>query len=265
MAFDDADAVLTATTDVAREVFGDRLAAVYALGSLAHGGFAPLVSDVDVALVLTEVGPRTSEQVAAVTAAVREREPGTLSGRLSVFWADLDGVRHGPGPYGRLPAVDRLDLIDAGRLLHGRDVTACAVPPDGATLVREGAEFAATRFDDAYQDTLRDPAGLVAGGARTVTKAVLFPVRFLYTLHTHRIGLNADAVAHYDGPHLPLVRAAADWRGHGLGDHGSATELLTAHLTGLHTEFLDAYAEAMDRAGEAGLAGRLRESRARLG
>src|SRR5579884_724796 len=31
-------------------VFGHRLVAVYALGSLAHGGFAPASSDVDVAI-----------------------------------------------------------------------------------------------------------------------------------------------------------------------------------------------------------------------
>ena len=43
-----------------------------------------------------------------------------------------------------------------------------------------------------------------------------------------------------------------------------ARVLLAAHLTGLHTEFLDAYAEAMDRAGETGLATELRHGRARL-
>ncbi|MBW0101134.1 hypothetical protein [Pseudonocardia sp. KRD291] len=260
----DADAVLGAVVDVAREVFTERLVAVYALGSLAHGGFAPLVSDVDVALVPAVVDARTRERVAAVGAAVRERAPGTLADRLSVFWADPEGVRHGPGPHGRLPAVDRLDLIDSGRLLHGRDATGGAVRPDGPTLVREGAEFAVSRFDDDYLDTLRDPARLVAGGARTVTKAVLFPVRFLHTLHTHRIGLNADAVEHYAGPHRALVAAAAQWREHGLSDPVRARVLLAAHLTGLHTEFLDAYAEAMDRAGETGPATDLRYRRARL-
>ncbi len=37
-----------------RKVLGPRLVAAYALGSLAHGGFSPLVSDVDLGLVLTD-------------------------------------------------------------------------------------------------------------------------------------------------------------------------------------------------------------------
>lgn len=260
----EAESVLDAAADVADETFGDRLSAVYALGSLAHGGFAPLVSDVDVALVLTDVDQDTAAAVAAIAPEVVRRVPGELARRLSVFWANPHGVRHGPAGYGRLPAVDRLDLIDSGRLLRGHDTRAGAVPPGGAELVRDGAAFAASRFDDAYLDTLRDPDGLVAGGARTVTKAVLFPVRFLYTLTTHRIGLNDAAVEHYTGPHRPLVAAAARWRDRGLTDPRDAGELLAAHLVGLHTEFLDAYAAAMDRAGEPALATELRLRRARL-
>jgi hypothetical protein len=37
-----------------RETFRERLLAAYALGSLAHGGFSPLVSDVDLAVVLDD-------------------------------------------------------------------------------------------------------------------------------------------------------------------------------------------------------------------
>ena len=42
-----ADAVAAYT-----QALGERLVAAYALGSLAHGGFSPLVSDVDLALIL---------------------------------------------------------------------------------------------------------------------------------------------------------------------------------------------------------------------
>lgn len=257
---DEAQAVLDAAAEVAAEALGNALVAVYALGSLAHGGFAPLVSDMDVALVLTEADRTSAERVAAVGPRVRERVPGPLAERLSVFWADLAGVRHGPGPWGRLPAVDRLDLIDSGRLLRGRDVREGAVRPDGPTLVREAAEFAASRFDEAHLASLRDPAGLVADGPRAVTKTVLFPVRLLYTLRTHRIGLNAEAAEYYDGPHVPLVRAAIRWRGEGLDEH--VPELLAAHLVGLHVEFLDAYLDVLD--GASGPAGRLRAARDRL-
>ena len=37
-----------------RAALGSRLIAGYALGSLAHGGFSPLVSDVDLGLILED-------------------------------------------------------------------------------------------------------------------------------------------------------------------------------------------------------------------
>ena len=48
------EAVLTQAVAAYRAAFGSRLAAGYALGSLAHGGFSPLVSDVDLGLVLQD-------------------------------------------------------------------------------------------------------------------------------------------------------------------------------------------------------------------
>src|SRR5690242_9058383 len=48
------DDVLVDAVRVAGERLGARLLAAYALGSLAHGGFSPLVSDVDLALVLAD-------------------------------------------------------------------------------------------------------------------------------------------------------------------------------------------------------------------
>ena len=40
-----------------RDALGARLIAGYALGSLAHGGFSQLVSDVDLGLILQDPNP----------------------------------------------------------------------------------------------------------------------------------------------------------------------------------------------------------------
>lgn len=237
--------VLAVTAAAAAELFGHDLEAVFALGSLAHGGFAPLVSDVDVALVLARLDPGSAGRVQRVAATVRERAPGELAARLSLFWSDLDGVRRGGGA-GRLPAVDRLDLLDHGRLLHGTDRRAPAVRPRTDELVLDGARFAADRFVAGYLDDLRHPGRLLARGVRPVTKAVLFPVRFGYTLASGRIGRNDAAVDWYvggAGAHAPLVAAAFDWRRDGLA--ADAGELLDRHLVGLYREFLDRYAESI--------------------
>lgn len=255
-----AEDVLHATAAAAVDVLGADLEAVFALGSLAHGGFAPLVSDVDVALVLSRLD--AAPLVPAVAEQARRRVSGPLADRLSIFWTDWGGVRHGPAQVGRLPAVDRLDLLDDGRLLHGADRRAGAVPPTADDLISEGAEFALARFDDAHRHDLRDPGRLLARGVRPVTKAVLFPVRFLYTLHTHRIGRNEDAAAWYDGPARPLVAAAHRWRTAGIPDPGAALALLTRHLLPVHAEFLNAYAAAL--AAEPGVVADLDALRRRL-
>lgn len=90
--------VLRTATAVAREVLGDHLSAAFALGSLAHGGFAPLASDVDLALVLDALPDDIGDRVADIRRATVERAGNPPAERLSVFWSDWHGVRHGAGP-----------------------------------------------------------------------------------------------------------------------------------------------------------------------
>ncbi|MFP5021713.1 hypothetical protein [Pseudonocardia phyllosphaerae] len=258
------EAVLDAACTAARDEFGDDLLAAYTLGSLAHGGFAPLVSDVDLALVLGSVDHGTASRVHDVASRVRHRVPGTFAERLSVFWATPKVVRDGGGdrlPY-RLPAVDRLDLLDSGiARLAGADVGAGATRPDRATLVAEAARFAVERFDGEWLAGIADPAELLRGGPRPVTKTVLFPVRFLHTLRTGEIGRNEIAADAYDGPHRPLVEAALRWRTDGLGDRAAVQDLLVTHLAGLYGEFVYAYLQVLpgDAPQRAGL-GALRDA-----
>ncbi|NKQ59261.1 hypothetical protein HFP15_41135 [Amycolatopsis sp. K13G38] len=255
--------ILLTTVEVAREVFADRLSAAYALGSLAHGGFAPLVSDLDIALILDELTSGTEAEIQRVRQQAVARAAGPLAERLSIFWTDWDGVRRGRGRTGRLPEIDRLDLLDQGRLLHGADGRDGATPPEHAKLVSDAAEFACTWFDDARIALLHEPRRLVAAGPRPVTKAALFPMRFRYTLATGRIGHNADAAGWYaaHGAYPELAEAAMRWREHGLDD--TADDVLQRCLTGVHEEFFDAYDQALTAAGQHTLAARLRE-RARL-
>src|SRR6266849_2270243 len=116
----DGEKVLLAAAAAFRAAVGDRLLAAYALGSLAHGGFSPLVSDVDLAVIVDDpLRPSDPNTIGAVAEAVTGG--GTaLHQRLSVFWgtpATLRGERVG----GRFPPLDRLDLLEHGRLLAGQD------------------------------------------------------------------------------------------------------------------------------------------------
>ena len=224
--------------DQAGRALGGRLIAVYAIGSLAHGGFSSAVSDVDVAVLVDHCDASLPDTVSAiVTATQRELGPG-LADRLSIFYGDWSSFA-APRSSARMGAIDRLDILDHGVLMQGVDRRA----PDGSRptrdeLVAETAELLK------YQLSLpRDPDDLIAAGPRPLTKAILFPVRFLYTHATGHAGANADAVYWYrdqGGPHAVLALAALDWRS-GDVEAGPARRLLEDHLEGLYDECRKAF------------------------
>jgi hypothetical protein len=249
-------AVVDATAAAAAARLGSRLRSVYALGSLAHGGFCPLVSDVDVAIVLTGLGDRDRAEVAALAAVIR-RSGAPLAERLSVFWGTADSIS-GRIPGGRFPALDRLDLIRYGALIAGEDIRGALPEPSYAELVAGTAVFATGELAEAERRREIADAGYTAAlGPRPASKVALFPVRFLFTARTGLVGRNEAAVEHYlaqtpDGPAADLARAGMRWRTRWApADRESAPRLLAAGAVPLYQEFAAEYAgllRGMDRA-----------------
>lgn len=258
------ETVLREAVEAYRVALGDRLLAAYALGSLAHGGFSELVSDVDLGLVLSDpLDPADPDTIRRV-AETERRKGSPLHERLSVFWgtpATFAGKLEG----GRFPPLDRLDLLESGRLLTGTDEARARVRrPSKQELVITGAEFALDHFaavrpaaagdggdqlgsirEDASEtlEQIRSGELLAAQGVRQVTKLVLFPVRFMYTAATGRVGTNGDAVAHYlerrGTSSARLVEAALAWRTDPPSDQAAVVELLREQLVPLYLEYLD--------------------------
>ena len=279
------EAVLAQAVTAYRRAFGSRLLAGYALGSLAHGGFSPLVSDVDLALLLS-APLRPADQWLVRRTAARVRSGGTpLHERLSVFWGTPATLRGQPG--GRMPALDRLDLLDHGRLLTGGDVRAGVPRPGQSELLAASARFAlgflrgasgpADRLrrlvsggrgpDASPVPEIRDPRLLASRGPRRLTKVVLFPVRFLFTARTGQAGpVTAAARAYLASPQpraAGLVTAALAWRYQDPG--AAAAGLLERELSPLYREFLDEYAVRLARSGaDSQLADGLRQYAAAL-
>lgn len=78
--------VLAAAVEAFREALDSRLIAAYALGSLAHGGFSALVSDVDLGLVLADPCRTSDDETLQVVADAVKNGDSALHQRLSVFW-----------------------------------------------------------------------------------------------------------------------------------------------------------------------------------
>jgi hypothetical protein len=282
---DQGEAVLVRAVAAYRAALGSRLIAGYALGSLAPGGFSPLVSDVDLGLILDDP-VRAKDRLTIRTVARSVRAGGSaLDQRLSVFWgtpATLQGQRRG----GRFPPLDRLDLLEYGRLLTGTDARSAVARPDRTELLVAGAEFAlgylggAARLpdrlrqralfrsrDDDVLTEIRTPARLVSAGPRRVTKIVLFPVRFLFTAQTGQVGTNTLAARHYlaspDAPATSLVAAALAWRLEPPAD-GEAAALLGRELIPLFVHYIDDHIARLRAVGQHRLADRFHRWRTRL-
>lgn len=258
--------VLASALDLARQTLGERLVAAYALGSLAHGGFSA-VSDVDLGLVLADPLREGDEALVGGVAKSIKGSGRPFADRLSVFWGSL-GTLSGTSPGGRFPPLDRLDLIRYGRLLAGKDLRAQLAEPRRSELVFAGAQFALARLaDDETLAKLKRPDSLAGSDARTLSKLVLFPVRFLFTARTGEVGRNEQAVAHFAArsasPAAELARLALDWRNAGeVASRAGAARALAAGLVPLYVEFVSDYESRLQA--RADLAEAFRQWRQRL-
>jgi hypothetical protein len=251
--------VVYAALDLAKEAFGAQLVAAYALGSLAHDGFAPDVSDVDVALILDRLDEGTETRMAEIRVTAQARLGTPLSGRLSLFWSTWEALG-GAGSFGRFPLMDRQDLALYGVCLRGTDRRAEVVLPDELAMRREliveSAEFMLAKLAlPEREELLQAPRRLISLGCREVTKAVLFPVRFLYTLETGSAANNPKAVEWFvpraNGPVAALADAALEWRHRGtLGPEELTTRTLDAGLMPLYSMLAARYADALRELGE---------------
>jgi len=262
--------VLAQAVKLAQLGWGKRLVAAYALGSLAHGGFSIHVSDVDLGLVLSDpLEPGDSKAVDRLTIEMKA-SGAPLAERLSVYWGSL-GTLSGIASGGRFPPLDVHDLKQFGRLLAGRDVRSRLRSPTVRELVVSGAEFALKHLSTPeVAAQLRNPGEFASASTKTLTKHVLYPVRFIFTARTGQIGMNDEAVNYFstveDGPMAQLARKGLEWRFEPphSGDL-AVVELLRNGVLPLYRMFLADYERRLLEYGEPELAQSFREWRQRLG
>ena len=233
--------ILQKTLKLGQSFFKDKLVACYALGSLAHGGFCPLVSDVDIGIIVDD--QNVHEIILAIQNEIKETGL-PLSDRLSIFCGSVNSLQNDDG--GRFPTLDQLDLIENGRLLFGKDIRPFLSKPTQQDLIITGARFALDYLATPEKiNDIKNPELIYDKGARHLTKMVLFPVRFLYTAQTEKMGHNEDAVNFYlknnNTLSSELVHAAFQWRSEALHDKEYVVALLKKHLLEIYEQFIDLY------------------------
>jgi len=241
--------VLQHTIEVAKQIFNSRLLATYALGSLAHGGFSTLVSDVDIAIIIED--PITTNDITKIHSIEESIKISAipLAERLSIFWGSLTSLE-GNDDIGRFPPLDKLDLIENGRLLSGKEIRDALSIPTKMELIVMGARFALQMLNTPeINNEITQPTLLSEKSIRHLTKIILFPVRFLYTSLTGKIGHNRDAVEFYltnnQGKKAKLVEAAFNWRSKQPECKFETAQLMDEVLVELYIQFIDEYREKM--------------------
>lgn len=166
------------------ERLGTQLLGVYAIGSLAHGGFSRRYSDIDM-LVLAEAGLSPANQEAMRAEAARIAPD--LAGKLSLFWSDRTFA------IGRFPPLDRLDYIDRPHPLVERARVPC--PRPSLAEIRtylDGKPF--TSWAERAQ-SFAAAAALDPQDRKAFIRTFLYAARLVFSWKTGDIASNDDAVA----------------------------------------------------------------------
>lgn len=182
--------------DYFKSSLGTSLVEVYKLGSLAHGGFSKIYSDIDVGLLLNCAAPPAEMNSLIAEAKALDAEYGK---KLSVFWGNPDF------PWGRLPVIDRLDLLDHGApLLHGVKPTFRRSTKD--EIHREQLQSIERSWKSRLPELGR-LTNLEPKERKPYIRAILYAARLIYTWDNLAVGSNDRAVAylhHVQPPGLDL-------------------------------------------------------------
>lgn len=154
----------------------ESLAAVYWLGSLAHGGFSEFFSDIDIALIY-QVLPAPWIMEEKISRWKRVLPEGK---KWSFFWTDQKFQG------GRFPVPDIIDLLDNGKLIFG-----CAVHPPRPDL--DDLHTYLRSHSIPYWSELAKKGDW--SDPKTRVRLALYPARFLYSWVTGKISSNEEAVS----------------------------------------------------------------------
>ena len=162
---------------------GPSVVDVYRLGSLAHGGFSSVYSDIDVGVLLDCAEPPVKMTEAIAASKYLDSRYGT---KLSVFWGNPDFA------WGRLPVIDRLDLLDHGvPLLHDHK------PEFNRPAAAEIRQALLDSFERSYKSRLPELLSLgrlEPHNRKPYIRTVLYPARFIYTWDRLAVDSNDRAV-----------------------------------------------------------------------
>ena len=177
-----------AVADYCESEFRGQLLGAYLIGSLAHGGYNPRYSDIDMAL--TTAAGLVSTAIDEMRIAANEISP-RLAPSLSLFWTDRHFV------VGRFPLLDRLDYLDHAVVLIEHE----HVQPPRPTLDEVRSYLRGAPFHNWAENARRFASCDVLDPKdhKSYLRALLYPARFIYSWIRGGVASNDEAVAFLPG------------------------------------------------------------------
>jgi hypothetical protein len=192
---------------------GHSLVEAYKLGSLAHGGFSSIYSDIDLGLLLRCANPPAEMDRLIAAAKALHADYGR---KLSVFWGNPECG------WGRLPVIDRLDLLDHGVPLLRQHKPAFDWP--ARAEIRRALRDSLEKSYLSRLPELGRLDRLEPQNRKPYIRALLYPARLIYTWDNLAVDSNDRAVEYLhqvQPPRLDLrsiAMALACRRGHCSAD-----------------------------------------------
>jgi hypothetical protein len=169
--------------DYFNAALGSALVEAYKLGSLAHGGFSNVYSDIDVGLLLNSGQP--PERISELIAEAKLLD-GEYGKKLSVFWGNPEFR------WGRLPNLDRLDLLD-----HGVPLLTGHKPKFSRPTKSEIRDELLRSIEKSWKPRLPELNGLTElapENRKPYIRAILYAARLIYSWDNLAMDSNDRAV-----------------------------------------------------------------------
>ena len=166
-----------------RSKLGSSLVEAYKIGSLAHGGFSNIYSDFDVGLILTCPSPPADMDRMIAEAKALDDDYGK---KLSIFWGNPECG------WGRLPVLDRLDLLDHGVPLLNNHRAEFWRP-----TTEEVRQELRQSIDRSWKPKIGELSGLTElepKDCKPYIRAILYPARLIFSWDNFAVDSNDRAV-----------------------------------------------------------------------
>jgi hypothetical protein len=162
---------------------GSRALGLYAIGSLAHGGFSRRYSDLDLALIMDNVDASAIGQMRLIASSLSS----DFAAKLSLFWTDRRFE------LGRFPPLDRVDYLDHAIALIERE----RILPARPSLAEIRSYLRGSPFSDwaGFARHFVALNRLEPEDGKRYLRTMLYPARLIFSWATGDVASNDDAVA----------------------------------------------------------------------